>query len=104
MIRRILAGAAIAAVALGVSATAASADQPNPHNSGMALLSQFQIVDDVLNDVGNHSLNDSVRDIELTIFQGLEVQELDLGLLSNHQSELGDGNVDSSATAGGLRS
>ncbi|TMR17915.1 hypothetical protein ETD86_22590 [Nonomuraea turkmeniaca] len=104
MIRRILAGAAIAAVALGLSATAASADQHNPHNSGHAVLSQFQIIDDALNNVLNHSLNDSIRDIEITGVQLAELQEINLDVLSNYQPKLGNYNKDSSANAGGLRS
>ncbi|AQZ68084.1 unnamed protein product [[Actinomadura] parvosata subsp. kistnae] len=89
MIRRILAGAAIAAAALGFSATAASADVgPNPSNKGQALLSQFQIIDDALNDVLNHSAND----IEVEIINILD--EVDLQLLNNNQPSVGDHNKD----------
>ncbi|MCK2213901.1 hypothetical protein MF672_008880 [Actinomadura sp. ATCC 31491] len=87
MIRRILAGAAIAAVALGFSASAASADVgPNPHNGGQAVLSQWQIIDDVLNDV----LNDSLESIDVNIIQIADEVELDL--LNNNQPEVGDAN------------
>ncbi|WP_188189282.1 hypothetical protein [Nonomuraea sp. SYSU D8015] len=104
MIRRILAGAAITAVALGFSATGASADVgPNPGNYGQALLSQFQIVDDALNDVLNESLNESLRDIEVDILQIADIHEIDLDLLNNNQPEVGDNNQDSDAGVGGTR-
>jgi hypothetical protein len=102
MIRRILAGAAIAAAALGFSAVGASADVgPNPHNGGQALLSQFQVIDDVLNDVANHSLNESLRDIELDVLQVLDVHEIDVDLLNNNQPRVGKFNKDSDAGVGG---
>ncbi|GAB2964913.1 hypothetical protein ACFMQL_12130 [Nonomuraea fastidiosa] len=89
MIRRILAGAAIAAAALGFSATAASAGVgPNPYNGGQAILSQFQILDDVLNNVGNHSLND----LELSIVKVLD--EVNVSALNNNQPAVGDHNKD----------
>ncbi|QYC45685.1 hypothetical protein Nocox_40710 [Nonomuraea coxensis DSM 45129] len=87
MIRRILAGAAIAAVAFGFSASAASAnDGPRPNNSGQAVLSQWQIIDDVLNDVANNSLNN----LDVNIIQLAD--EIDLDVLNNNQPEVGDGN------------
>jgi hypothetical protein len=104
MIRRILAGAAIAAVAFGLSATAASADTPNPYNGGQALLSQFQIIDDALNDVLNHSFNESLRDIEIDVFEIADIKEIDLDLLNNNQPKVGDHNKDSDAVVGGFHS
>ncbi|WP_043615491.1 hypothetical protein [Nonomuraea candida] len=87
MIRRILAGAAVAAAAFGFSASAASADVgPNPSNKGQALLSQWQILDDVLNDVLNHSLND----FEIEIINILD--EVNVPLLNNNQPHVGDHN------------
>ncbi|MEV5892947.1 hypothetical protein [Nonomuraea fuscirosea] len=88
MIRRILAGAAIAAVALGFSASAASADVgPNPHNSGQSILSQFSILDDLtaLNDV----LNDSVKYVDVLTIAHL--QDIDADVLSNVENA-GDNN------------
>jgi hypothetical protein len=88
MIRRILAGAAIAGVALGLSATAASADVgPNPNNGGQAVLSQLSILDDLtaLNDV----LNDSLKYIDVITIAHL--QDIDLDLLNNEQ-DTGDNN------------
>jgi hypothetical protein len=49
MMRRILAGAAIAVAALGLSASAASADVTPGTTGGAAVLSGFQIVDDAAN-------------------------------------------------------
>ncbi|WP_433435699.1 hypothetical protein [Nonomuraea sp. CA-141351] len=64
MIRRILAGAAIAAAALGFSAAAASADVgPNPQTSGWTALSQLSTLDDLT--ALNNFLNDSVKDIQV---------------------------------------
>ncbi|MEV1167273.1 hypothetical protein [Nonomuraea sp. NPDC049784] len=64
MIRRILAGAAIAAAALGFSAAAASADVgPNPQTSGWTVLSQLSTLDDLT--ALNNFLNDSVKDIQV---------------------------------------
>ncbi|MGP3958275.1 hypothetical protein ACTWPT_19885 [Nonomuraea sp. 3N208] len=83
MISRILAGAAIAAVALGFTASSASADQPNANNSGQAVLSQFQIFDDVLSGWANGSLNNSLRNIEVSLVKYLYVEEVDLDLLNN---------------------
>lgn len=88
MIRRILAGAAIAAVALGFSATGASADQPNPHNGGQAFLSQFQLADDALNGVGNQPLNESLRNITLDASRFANVYEVDLNVLNNQPQAL----------------
>ncbi|KAB8196650.1 hypothetical protein FH608_008035 [Nonomuraea phyllanthi] len=88
MIRRILAGAAIAAAALGFSATGASASiGPNPHNNGQSVLSQVSALDDLtaLNDV----LNDSVKYVDLLTF--LHLQDIDASLLSN-QEDVGDNN------------
>ncbi|MGW3352041.1 hypothetical protein ACWDA3_52855 [Nonomuraea rubra] len=89
MIRRILAGAAIAASAFGFSATAASAGVgPNVRNEGAAILSQFQIIDDALNKVLNHSAND----IEVQIFNILD--EVNVPLLNNNQPTVGNHNKD----------
>ncbi|MEV5496176.1 hypothetical protein AB0M50_12355 [Nonomuraea fuscirosea] len=88
MIRRILAGAAIAAVALGFSASAASAGVgPNPNNSGQSILSQFSILDDLtaLNDV----LNDSVKYVDVLTIAHL--QDIDADVLSNVENS-GDNN------------
>jgi hypothetical protein len=89
MIRRILAGAAIAAVAFGFSASAASAGVgPNTYNGGQAVLSQFQIIDDILNDIANDSLND----LEVNVIQALD--ETTVPLLNNNQPSVGDHNKD----------
>ncbi|MFG1697813.1 hypothetical protein [Nonomuraea sp. NPDC049309] len=89
MIRRILAGAAVAAAALGFSAAGASADVgPNPYNGGQAVLSQFQILDDVLNNVANHSLND----LEVNILTLLD--EVNVSALNNNQPQVGSHNKD----------
>ncbi|MEV0195561.1 hypothetical protein [Nonomuraea sp. NPDC050691] len=78
MIRRILAGAAIAGIALGFSATAASAD-PNPYNSGNSVLSQFSALDNAT--VLNGVLNDSVKDIDVLNVGKLE--EANVMVLNN---------------------
>ena len=104
MIRRILAGAAMAAVALGFSATAASADTVNPNNGGQAVLSQFQVIDDLLNDLVNNSFNESLRDIEITGLQGIDLQEIDLDVLNNNQPGVGSHNWGSDATVKGFHS
>ncbi|MFB4269028.1 hypothetical protein [Nonomuraea sp. GTA35] len=89
MIRRILAGAAIAAAAFGLPATTASADVgPNVRNEGAAILSQFQIIDDALNKVLNHSANN----IEVQIINILD--EVNVPLLNNNQPTVGDHNKD----------
>ncbi|TDD04557.1 hypothetical protein E1292_18870 [Nonomuraea deserti] len=87
MMRRILAGAAIAGFMLGFSATSASADVPNPYNKGKQILSQLSLADDLtlLNDVGN----DSVKYID--ILTAGHLQDIDLSLLSN-QENVGDDN------------
>lgn len=82
MIRRILAGAAIAAVAFGFSATGASASVgPNPHNGGQSILSQLSILDDLtaLNDV----LNDSVKYIDILTL--LHLNDIDADILNNEE-------------------
>ncbi|MDP4503609.1 hypothetical protein [Nonomuraea turcica] len=84
MFGRILAGAAIAAVALGFTATTASADQPSPNNSGQAILSQFQVTDDVLNGWFNNSLNEALSGAELSLVENLMINEVDLDLLTNN--------------------
>jgi hypothetical protein len=89
MIRRILAGAAIAAAAIGFSASAASAGVgPNPNNSGAAILSQFQIIDDALND----SLNHVLHDIEVNVIQILD--EVNVSALNNNQPQVQNHNWD----------
>ncbi|NBE94020.1 hypothetical protein FE391_14300 [Nonomuraea sp. KC401] len=87
MMRRILAGAAIAGFMLGFSATSASADVPNPYNKGKQILSQLSLADDLtlLNDVGN----DSVKYID--VLTAGHLQDIDLSLLSN-QENVGDDN------------
>ncbi|MEO3802403.1 hypothetical protein [Nonomuraea sp. B1E8] len=87
MIRRILAGAAIAAAALGFSAAGASADVPNPHNEGQNILSQLSALDDLtaLNDV----LNDSVK--YNNVLSALNLNDIDASVLSN-QKNVGDDN------------
>ncbi|NRQ37431.1 hypothetical protein HII36_37200 [Nonomuraea sp. NN258] len=87
MIRRILAGAAIAATALGFSAGSASADVPNPVNHGQNVLGQLSVLDDatLLNDV----LNDSLKYIDILTF--LHLQDMELNLL-NDQKAYGDNN------------
>lgn len=76
MIRRILAGAAIAGLALGFSAAAASADiGPNNYNSGQAILSQISVIDDV--SVLNDALNDSLKYINVLSIANLRNVDLD---------------------------
>jgi len=76
MIRRILAGAAIAAAALGFSATAASADVgPNPQTSGWTLLSQLTAAEDLT--ALNNILNDSAKDIHvLPVYAPVNVSDV----------------------------
>ncbi|MGW0802254.1 hypothetical protein [Nonomuraea sp. NPDC002799] len=88
MIRRILAGAAIAAAALSFTATGASADVgPNPHNNGQSILSQLSALDDLtaLNDV----LNDSVKYIDILTL--LHLNDIDADILNNEE-DTGDNN------------
>ncbi|GAA3544309.1 hypothetical protein GCM10022419_025650 [Nonomuraea rosea] len=88
MMRRILAGAAIAGFLFGVSATSASADVgPNAFNKDQQILSQLSILDDatLLNDV----LNDSVKYID--VLTALHLQDIDLDLLNNEKNT-GDNN------------
>ncbi|WP_193318292.1 hypothetical protein [Nonomuraea phyllanthi] len=88
MMRRILAGAAIAGCLLGFSATSASADiGPNAYNGKQQILSQLSLIDDatLLNDV----LNDSVKYIDLGTIGHL--QDIELDVLSN-KSHTGDNN------------
>ena len=88
MIRRILAGAAITAVALGFSASAASADVgPNPSNTGQSILSQISALDDLT--ALNNVLNDSVKYIDVLTIAHL--QDIDLDVLNNNQG-VGDNN------------
>ncbi|MFC4118675.1 hypothetical protein [Nonomuraea zeae] len=88
MMRRILAGAAIAGFLFGFTATSASADVgPNPLNKDKQILSQLSILDDVtlLNDV----LNDSVKYID--VLTALHLQDIDLDVLNNEKNT-GDNN------------
>ncbi|MEV4074577.1 hypothetical protein ACGFJC_20605 [Nonomuraea fuscirosea] len=88
MIRRILAGAAIAGCMFGMSATSASADVgPNAFNKGKQILSQLSILDDAT--VANDVLNDSVKYID--ILTALHLQDIDLNALSNLEN-VGDNN------------
>ncbi|PZG21372.1 hypothetical protein C1J01_06800 [Nonomuraea aridisoli] len=81
MIRRILAGAAIAAAALGFSASGALADGPNAYNSGQNILSQFSALNDV--SVLNKVLNDSIKYVDLISI--LDIQDVNANVLSSLQ-------------------
>ncbi|NRQ37433.1 hypothetical protein HII36_37210 [Nonomuraea sp. NN258] len=87
MMRRILAGAAIAGALFGLSTTAASADVPNPVNYDKNILGQDSILDDLtaLNDV----LNDSLKYIDILTLAHL--QDMELNILNN-QAQYGDNN------------
>jgi hypothetical protein len=87
MMRRILAGAAIAGALLGFTATSASADVPNPYNDDKNILSQLSVLDDLtaLNDV----LNDSVKYIDIITI--LHLQDIEASIL-NDQDDYGDNN------------
>ncbi|MEV4580879.1 hypothetical protein AB0K16_47375 [Nonomuraea jabiensis] len=88
MMRRILAGAAIAGCLLGFSATSASADVgPNAFNKKQQILSQLSLLDDLT--LANDVLNDSVKYIDVLTVGHL--QDLDINLLNN-QSHVGDNN------------
>ncbi|SDM41414.1 hypothetical protein [Nonomuraea jiangxiensis] len=88
MMRRILAGAAIAGFLLGFSATSASADVgPNAFNKKQQTLSQFSLLDDLT--AANDVLNDSVKYIDL--LTALHLQDLDVDLLNNEKNT-GDNN------------
>ncbi|NUW32506.1 hypothetical protein HTZ77_13850 [Nonomuraea sp. SMC257] len=76
MIRRILAGAAIAGIAFGFSATAASADD---YNSGNSVLSQFSALDNAT--VLNGVLNDSVKDID--VLNVAKLEDVNVAVLNN---------------------
>ncbi|GGO61441.1 hypothetical protein [Nonomuraea cavernae] len=77
MIRRILVGAAMAGIAFGFSASAASADVgPNPVNTGNSLLSQISVVDDAY--VLNNVLNDSIKNIDVLTIAHLENVAVDV--------------------------
>ncbi|MDR8408392.1 hypothetical protein MTP10_06550 [Nonomuraea sp. 3-1Str] len=78
MIRRILAGAAIAGIALGFSAAAASADS-NPYNSGQSWLSQWSALNNAT--VLNGVLNDSVKDVNVLNIGQLD--QVDVAVLNN---------------------
>ncbi|MGN9787421.1 hypothetical protein ACTMTF_38785 [Nonomuraea sp. ZG12] len=80
MMRRILAGAAMAGMLLGLSATAASATVgPGTANKGYEVLSQWSVIDDVT--LANDVLNDSVKYVNL--ISALNLQNVDADLLSN---------------------
>lgn len=80
MMRRILAGAAMAGMLIGFSATAASAVVgPNTVNNGYQVLSQWSIIDNVT--VANDVLNDSVKYVN--ILDGLNLQNIDADVLGN---------------------
>ncbi|MBF8194544.1 hypothetical protein ITP53_54620 [Nonomuraea sp. K274] len=81
MMRRILAGAAIAGSFLfGFSAMSASADiGPNPLNKDKEILSQLSVLDDLT--VLNHVLNDSVKYVDL--LTALHLQDINLDVLNN---------------------
>jgi hypothetical protein len=86
MIRRILAGAAIVGVALGICAGAASADVgPHVSNTGQNILGQFSVIDDV--SVLNNVLNDSVKHIDLGTVG--HFQDVGLNLLANVEDSKG---------------
>ncbi|MFI7702972.1 hypothetical protein [Nonomuraea sp. NPDC049480] len=89
MISRILTAAAIAAVAFGFSNSSAFADMPNPNNNGQGVLSQFQVTDDLLNQVANQALSESLRNIEADLSRFGNVHEVDVNLLNNGQPAVG---------------
>jgi hypothetical protein len=81
MIRRILAGAAIAGVAFGFCVSAASADvDPSASNDGQAVLSR--LVDDTtaLNDLAKYTNIPTTANLPATT----NVQDVNLSLLNNH--------------------
>ncbi|SEG98372.1 hypothetical protein SAMN05444920_111300 [Nonomuraea solani] len=88
MMRRILAGAAIAGFLFGFSATSASADVgPNALNKDKQILSQLSILDDLT--LANDVLNDSVKYIDIITL--LHLQDIDLHL-ANNEKNTGDNN------------
>jgi phage-related tail protein len=104
MIRRILVGAAIAAAALGFSATGASADPHNSANTGQAILSGFHTLGDLLHGAADDALRDAVRHIDTDITEVAKVQEMDVDVLSNTWPSLGgSNNLGSDALAQGTR-
>jgi hypothetical protein len=98
MIRRILVGAAIAAAALGFSATGASADQPNSVNTGQAILSGFYIADGVLNGSANRAFSEWIRSISADAQQIGNLHKLDFDAPINIQPEIVDNNNPNSDT------
>ncbi|MER6944337.1 hypothetical protein ABT294_09970 [Nonomuraea sp. NPDC000554] len=81
MMRRILAGAAIAGLMFGVSATSASADDgPNSANTGTQLLGQWSVLDNLT--AANSVLNGSLNYLDvLTVSHLLDA---DLSALNNN--------------------
>lgn len=78
MIRRILAGAAIAGAALGFCVSAASADVgPNPYNGGASLLSQLSTLDDLT------AVSDAAKYVNIPATANL--QDVNVNLLNNNR-------------------
>jgi hypothetical protein len=92
MIRRILAGAAIAAAALGFSATGASADTHNSANTGQAILSGFDVASHLLNGSANRAFSEWIGTIEADAQQIANLYELDFDAPINIQPEIVDNN------------
>ncbi|HUR03995.1 MAG TPA: hypothetical protein VM347_15735 [Nonomuraea sp.] len=83
MIRRILAGAAIAGIAFGFCVSAASADvDPSLSNVGQSVLSQFGLVDDTtaLNDAAKYTNIPTTANIPAYA----NLQDVNLSALNNH--------------------
>ncbi|MER7504693.1 hypothetical protein AB0L05_13755 [Nonomuraea pusilla] len=81
MIRRILAGAAVAGIALGLSAQVASADVgPNPYNSGTNIAGQTSLLDDLT--AANNLANNSLKGFDLLSLA--HVEDLTANLLNNN--------------------
>jgi hypothetical protein len=83
MIRRILAGTAIAAAALGFSATGASADPHYSANSGQAILSEFHTLGNLLHGAADQALRDAVRHLDTDVTHVAYIHEFDLPMLAN---------------------
>jgi hypothetical protein len=83
MIRRILAGAAIAAAAFGLSASAASADVTPGSNEGPNVLTGFQIVDDAAERALALRADNALSDLTVAASQVVNTQALEFSVLSN---------------------
>lgn len=83
MIRRILAGAAIAGVAFGFCVSAASADDaPSASNGSQSVLAKLGLVDDTmaLNDAAKYTNVPTTANVPATA----NLQDVNLSLLNNH--------------------